>query len=87
MLLEKRGEFKNLMDNFPDGVLIHRDGIILYTNPKMREYLKYERGFEMLGHSIYDLIVPPEYVELIKKRGQNLISGLETVNPLIDLYC
>ncbi len=84
LLLEKRGEFKNLMDNFPDGVLIHRDGIILYTNPKMREYLKYERSFEMLGHSIYDLIVPPEHVELIKERSQKLDSGTVTVNPLIE---
>ncbi len=84
LLLEKRGEFKNLLDNFPDGVLIHRDGIILYTNPRLREYLKYEQSFEMLGQSVYDIMVPPEFVDIVKKRTQDLISGVVAVNPLME---
>ena len=71
LLFEKRAEFKNLMDNFPDGILIHRDGIILYTNPELLKYLKYAQSSELLGHSIYDLLVPTEHLEQVKKRTQD----------------
>ena len=50
---------RSFLDNLPDIVLVHRDGIILYANPAMVETLGLSPD-ELLDKPLWDFI-PPEY--------------------------
>ena len=53
-LLDSRRDFRAVIDSVPNGVLIHRAGVILYTNPSWSTTL----GFDSVGLRLADLVVP-----------------------------
>ena len=54
------------MDNYADGILIHKAGQIVYVNPKLLEYLKYQDTSELIGKNFFEKIVPLEQIKLFQ---------------------
>ncbi len=52
--------FRALLDRLPDGVAVHRDGIILYANPELLRMTGYDRAEELVGRSLLDVVHPDE---------------------------
>src|SRR3989344_604851 len=86
-ILKRQGEFQNLIENFQDGVFIHCFGEIRYANPKIVEFLGYEHNLELVGHSIFEKIIPPENVEMVQVRMMHLMSSSEQniSNPPVEI--
>jgi PAS domain S-box-containing protein len=54
--------FRLLVDSAGDGIVVHRNGILLYVNPA---------GLKILGHDSPDELVGRRVVELYHRRGRN----------------
>ncbi len=52
-LLDSRRDFRVVIDSVPNGVMIHRAGVILYANPSWSTTL----GFDPVGRRVSDLVV------------------------------
>jgi PAS domain S-box-containing protein len=59
-LAQSEASFRSLLDRMPDGVLMHRDGVISYANAEMARMTGYERGEELVGRALLDLVHPDE---------------------------
>lgn len=53
-LRTSRRELRQLVERLPDGVLIHRDGIVMWANAAMLELLALSRLDDVVGHHILD---------------------------------
>ena len=60
-LRQSEEKFRTLLENVPDLILVHRDGIILYVNPAITQTMGFTPD-EILATSIFDHIAP-EYSE------------------------
>ncbi|WP_239585978.1 ATP-binding protein [Bacillus mesophilus] len=78
---ESEERYKNLVENHPDGILIHHNGIILYANPAMYQLLGYEYG-TATGDSILKYAHPSTH-EIIARRQEEAYRGNE--NACYDL--
>ncbi len=56
-LRESQAKFRTVLDNIPDLVLVHRDGIILYVNPAMIESTGIQPD-DVLNTSVFDYVEP-----------------------------
>lgn len=65
-LVQERSEFTSLIEGFPDGILFHHQGKILFANKKMKSFLNYSDS-SLVGKSVFE-IISPTYHEIIKKR-------------------
>lgn len=84
LLLAKSDEFKSLIENSPDGVLIVEQSVIVYVNARMLHYLKYNSGDELLGQSIFEKVVPSEKDECAKDQMKELNAKGILVGPLAE---
>ena len=66
-LVEERSELKQLLSHFPDGIMIHRRGVIVYANQRMASFLQYTSPSELAGKHCLD-VISPENHEVIKQR-------------------
>jgi PAS domain S-box-containing protein len=55
-LRQSKESFRALIENLPDGLIVHRQGTIQYLNPAAGHLLGYQDWGELLGSSIEDLI-------------------------------
>jgi two-component system cell cycle sensor histidine kinase/response regulator CckA len=58
-LRTSRQQYRELIERLPDGVLIHRGGIVIWANATVLESLGYARLDEVVGKSLLDFL-PPE---------------------------
>jgi signal transduction histidine kinase len=79
-ILQERSEFKNLIDGFPDGVLIYQQGRIRYANPYLANFLKFENPKKLVGLNILDLLHPEDRVTILK-RIQIFETNPKHINP------
>lgn len=63
---ESDERYKTLVENHPDGIIIHDQGTILYANPAIYQLLGYELG-SAIGLSILDFTNPTKH-EMIRSR-------------------
>jgi PAS domain S-box-containing protein len=69
--------FRALIESSPDGIVVHRDGSIVYVNPALRSALGYD-AVELLGFEFMRLINPPD-LEQARKRLKDLgVTGVAT---------
>jgi PAS domain S-box-containing protein len=59
-LAQSEASFRSLLDRMPDGVAMHRDGVISYANAEMVRMTGHERPEELVGHRILDFVHPDE---------------------------
>lgn len=69
--------FKYLVENNPDGIVIHSDGIIKYANKRILTIFGVASKDEIIGRNIFDFLQPP-YSELAKKR---ISDAFKTMQP------
>jgi len=83
-LRENQEKFRAVLDNLPDLVLVHRDGIILYINPPMIESMGIPPE-DVLHTSIFQYI-PPEYHERMEAaiRGRTVTGHDEPYEIMIE---
>jgi PAS domain S-box-containing protein len=77
-LLESEERYRTLIDQIPDYVIVHRNGIILYVNPSAAAQLGYTRE-KLIGKTIIPFITP-EHHDLVKKMMTMRIAG-EPIPP------
>jgi PAS domain S-box-containing protein len=72
-LRESERKFRIVLENVPDLILVHRNGIILYVNPPANEVMGYTRD-ELINKQMSDFIVP-EYHTLVAQSISMRMDG------------
>ncbi|MDO9549915.1 MAG: PAS domain S-box protein [Methanoregula sp.] len=77
-LHDSEERYRTVLENVPDLVLVHRNGIILYINPPVSDVMGYEPD-ELINKQITDFIVPA-YLPLVAQ-GTSLRMDGKNVDP------
>jgi len=72
--------FRGVIEAIPDGVLIHRQGKIVFANPALAATMDFDAASEMVGMEVLSLVLPIE-----RARGLAWISGAPDDSPTTDL--
>lgn len=75
-LKENQEKLRTVLDNLPDLVLVHRNGIILYVNPAMRDTLGIQPE-DVLRKSVLDYIAPEYRARVTAAIQQRMETGLD----------
>jgi PAS domain S-box-containing protein len=59
-LARAEASLRSLLDRLPDGVAVHRDGVILYANAAMLRVTGHDRVEDFIGRSLLDFVHPEE---------------------------
>lgn len=70
-LRESEGRYRTLIEYLPSGILVHRDGVILYANPEAIKILGAQKSEDLLGKNIMDRILP-QYRNDIRERTKQI---------------
>lgn len=74
--------FRALIEAMPDGIVIHRDGEIVYANPAAYSLLRITDGARLEGRSVASIIHPDD-LPVAAARIRAMQAGLESV-PVQD---
>ncbi|KYK22704.1 hypothetical protein AYK24_00320 [Thermoplasmatales archaeon SG8-52-4] len=74
--------FQYLIENNPDGIVIHSDGIIRYANKSILTIFGASSADEIIGRNIFDFI-QPDYHEAAKIRIAKALNNMEPA-PLAE---
>ncbi len=77
-LLDSENRYRTLIDLLPDGFYMAKEVEILFANPTLARMLGYNSPEEIIGKSLYD-ILHPDFHTLVKKRKQELDSGMSPI--------
>jgi PAS domain S-box-containing protein len=82
----ERGELRlrTLLDHIPDAVAVHRDGVIVYANAALVDYLGYDHD-ELIGLPIVELIHPGDH-KLAMQRLQDMKQTGEKAPPIEERF-
>jgi len=80
-LRDSEARYRSLVENTPDGILIHRGGRALFVNRALVEIVGAENPQDLLSRRITDFLFP-EDLETIASRTRSLEAGLP-VDPLV----
>lgn len=69
-----RKSYNYLVDFIPDGVMLHRQGVILTANPAALHLLEANKKEQIIGKNLFDLL-PPEYIPIAQQRMDKLKKG------------
>ena len=78
VLRKSEEQYRSLLEHVPELILVHQNGIILYTNPAAVKTLGYQ-PYEALNRQVTDFIAP-EFHERVAAAVRRRMSG-ETVEP------
>jgi PAS domain S-box-containing protein len=59
-LAQSEASFRSLLDGLPDGVAMHRNGVIWYANAELARMTGHERAGDLVGRSLLDFVHPEE---------------------------
>lgn len=75
--LQKSHEnYKNLVDFVPEGIVIHKEGKILFVNQRGLKVFGFDKVKDLIGLSVMDFVLP-EYQEGVKRRIIEAYQGKE----------
>jgi PAS domain S-box-containing protein len=75
--LQKSHEnYKNLVDFVPEGIVIHKEGKIVFVNQRGLKVFGFDKGEELIGLSVMDFVLP-DYQQGVKKRIIEAYQGKE----------
>ncbi|MBK7143020.1 MAG: PAS domain S-box protein [bacterium] len=66
-LRESEERFRAMIETTPDGIIVHRSGIIVYLNSTMRDILRVGRDESLLGQSVLNFVDPEQHLEVIER--------------------
>jgi two-component system cell cycle sensor histidine kinase/response regulator CckA len=81
-LKESEERYRLLVENSPDGIAVHTDGILRYANPALARLMGAAAPEDLIGRSVLDF-VHPDYRDIAARRVRAMQSG-ETIVPLIS---
>jgi len=81
-LAQSEAKFRALIESMPDGVIVHRGGLIVYLSPSMRRMLGYGLDDDVVGRPGLELVHPDDRSKVIARVTAMLTSG--TPAPLIE---
>ena len=66
-LAEWQAGFRALLDRLPEGIVVHRDGEVLYANPRFLLMTGREPSASLVGASIVELVHPDDREWLVRR--------------------
>ncbi|TVY00351.1 PAS domain-containing sensor histidine kinase [Paenibacillus cremeus] len=81
MVRESNQRYRRLMDLSPEPIIVHSDGIIVYTNDACMKLLGAEDPSRTIGTSVFDFL-PPDTHKLAKQRIQELAAAKDKLGSL-----
>jgi diguanylate cyclase (GGDEF)-like protein/PAS domain S-box-containing protein len=75
--------YRLLVDLSPDGIVVHQDGVIVYTNRSAVVHIGGEGAADLVGRPIADFLDPRSQVEVASRLGT--LGGPGTVLPATEL--
>jgi PAS domain S-box-containing protein len=82
---ESEKQFRQLVDNAPQGIFVQTDGLFAYINPIATKLFGAKNYVELVGTSVIERF-HPNYRELVKQRINQLNNEKKNV-PLIEEVC
>jgi PAS domain S-box-containing protein len=83
-LLENERNYKRLIDQFPDAIIIHKNDQIIYVNAKVMELVGAKKEDDLLGRNVRDFVLSENH-QKGKQRLNKLLQG-ESEYPVVDKY-
>jgi len=74
LLKNKEKSYKNMVESFPSGIIIHKNNRIVYCNKTALKYLGCKDFNSLRKYNVFDLI-PEEYREKSKERLEKVLAG------------
>ncbi len=71
--------YRHLIEQTPEAVAVHRNGVVLYVNPAAVALMRAGSAGELLGRHVLEF-VHPAFHELVRERQRRLAAG-EDVGP------
>jgi PAS domain S-box-containing protein len=75
-LIKSKRAFKDLVDNSPNGIIIHHKGIIEYVNDSVLKLVEQKTDKRLIGLNVLELVSNP-YKKEVAKRISKAINGNE----------
>ncbi len=66
-MADNEAQFRRVIEAAPDGIVVSRDGVVLFANPAAVRLLGYEGASELVGHPM-SLFLDPEELALMRER-------------------
>jgi PAS domain S-box-containing protein len=76
-LRESEERYQRLVELSPDGIMIHKDGIITFVNSAGARLVGAAEKTDLIGRSVYDLSQPQSH-DALKVRVSRMLSGEST---------
>jgi PAS domain S-box-containing protein len=73
-LRESEERYQGLVELSPDGIMIHKDGIITFVNSAGARLVGAADKTDLIGRSVYD-VSQPQFHEALKVRVSRMLSG------------
>ncbi len=71
-----RHEQRQLIERLPDGVLLHRGGVICWANAAMLELLGYERLADVVGRNVLELMPADDRARIVAEMPAALLNQI-----------
>jgi len=68
-------ELRVLFDRLPDLVIIHRDGLMLWTNRAVPKVLGYPKSDDLVGHPLLDIVDPVSHALVTSRMNAQVDTG------------
>ncbi|WP_168210722.1 PAS domain-containing sensor histidine kinase [Persicimonas caeni] len=83
----KRSEesFRTLIENSPEGIVIHRDEQVVYANPAMAELLEYESPADLIGIRVDSFVLCEESRAAARQANKRKARAQRAPLPHIEL--
>jgi PAS domain S-box-containing protein len=75
-LAQSEASFRALLDGMPDGVAIHRNGVMAYANAELARMTGHDRAEELVGRSLLDFVHPDERDAVRDRLGDSERTGV-----------
>lgn len=69
-LIKSKTAFKELVDNSPDGIMIHHNGILEYVNDSVLKIAEIKSVKNIIGKNVLDFVSAPYKTEVAKRIGK-----------------
>jgi PAS domain S-box-containing protein len=74
-MLPEDANFRALIELLPDGVVVHRDGRILYVNPEGVRRLGYDSPADLIGRPVVEIVHPDERAAIASRLAHIAATG------------
>jgi PAS domain S-box-containing protein len=78
---QQESAFQRMVEGAPDGVVISRDGVVLYANPAAVRLLGYDSAADLVGGSMARFLEPTELATMRRRIERMRVTGESPTPP------